>query len=366
MLKNQYLLPLVAGILLIVLAGYAGVRRSTSVVASSQSVLSSGGIPIEFKDLNLKSELSYRIAFGSLRTVPENSTAIITATLTDETGGIVFELDDSYWHEKGRWSEGGESGTWDETNAVTAFDFRVPADGKYDIEVSVEQASEGSVPIGAQLLSASPAPFAEWPLLFAACLLFAVSLWVWINRGNKMADWIATLGTGSRLAFDSDEWTVTRWASYESYGETSIELTLTTASGMVRFLSETRWEKCWEDSEGEDHTKYYKQILLGTPADPAALTINSDHVMYRDAWYELDHDNSGVETYTEYRELGVAKANYRSEVYRPNIFPTKPGGIWIEHSRDQHTGEEEWTIHRILDWKEISILDEKPQTKPQG
>ena len=365
MLKNRHLLPLIAGIVLLALAGYAGIRRATTVVASSQSVLTPGGNALEFTNLDLKSDLHYRLAFGSLRALPLNSSAVSSASVADEYGTLVFELDDSYWHETGTWHEEGESGTWDETNAVTAFDFRVPADGKYDVDIGVEQATSGSVPVGGQLLSSSPAPFAEWPLLIVACLLFVLAGWVWFKRGDKMAEWVATLGTGSRLRVGGEEWTVTRWASYESYGETSIELTLTSASGLVRFLSETRWEKEWEDSEGEDHTKYYRQILLGAPPEPGELKANNGHVIYRDAWYELDQDNSGVEKYTEYRELGVATASYRSEVYRPSIFPTRPGEIWIENSRDQRSGEEEWTIHRIVDWKEISIIDEKPQNKPQ-
>jgi hypothetical protein len=365
MLRYRYLIPLFLGILCLGLALAGALNRSTTVLADGQKTLDANGVGMEFHDVELRADRHYRLAFGPLRGVPLNATAVVGASLAGEKG-VVFELDDAYWHERGTWYEEGESGTWEEANATTVFDFRVPEAGKYDFDITVEQTSMGPIMVGAQVLESDPLPYAEWPFLLGGILLIVMAGWVAYKRGDVMMKWVATLGTGSKIKISGEDWDVSRWAEYDDGESVSIELTLTSPAGKTIYVLAARLERCWEDSEGDDHTKYYHQVLLGIPVEEDEVTMSGRIASCRKMHFDMDDDNTGTERYREYRELAVATTSYFSTMYRPTTFPTRPGEMWLERSRDINSGEVEWTLHRILDWRDIQILVEKPQRKPEG
>ncbi len=70
--------------------------------------------------------------------LPVNTAMGLGVELLDAGGGTVLELAKDGWRETGIWSEGGESGRWEESDAGLRLSLRPPRSGLYRLRLTLE------------------------------------------------------------------------------------------------------------------------------------------------------------------------------------------------------------------------------------
>lgn len=353
--------------LALVLAAYGRVRlRHKALVNSTISPEAKQGQV--WSDIELKDSLHYELKMGSAHHLPLNHVADISATLTGEDEAVVFALEDGYWHARGTWQEGGESGTWEEANAVSNFNFRVPATGEYDLEVTLDRSTTNQFPLRVQVLERDPFALREWPLLFAALCLLIFAIWVALQRHKVLASYLVSLRRGSRLTIGGVEYQVLGKVEYSDFGEVGgTELRMrSTADDTVRHLSIEQFEREYQDSEGDDQIAIHHQLLIDVPvtADQSTLFEKQSGggiapITFRGEYFRVDHDNSGAGRYSEERSDQSFRGSYRSTMYRdPTVFPNDSGCLWVERIEYENDSDDyEWSVMEVLDWKTIDVVE---------
>ncbi len=364
MLRYRFVVPLVFAIIAAVLAIYGFTQRKTRVVMQATGSMIPGDHKV-FDGIELIEGRHYRLTMGSTSGVPLNRSGTVGASLMDEDENYVFEVEDSYWHQRGTWREGGESGTWEEQNAITEFDFRPPATGEYELRIDLFANSADAFKMGVRIDESQPFRLAEWPLLIVALLLLVLAGWIYINRNGYMAEFMRSLGVGAKIEIRGDEYEVTRLYHYSELGNDvgAVEFELTGQGGIKRYLALEAFEREWTDSEDNDHIAIHKQVLMDIPIsrEQAAAFEAEGHdgrgpagVMYRGELYNYDEDNSGTSTIFD---LTTGQKEFaRSMMYRGAVFPRRPGQFWLERTA-YHSGEVEWGVMEIMGADEIKIID---------
>lgn len=364
MLRYRFVVPLVFAIIAAALAIYGFSQRKTRVVMQATGSMVPGDHKI-FEDIELIEGRHYRLTMGSTSGVPLNRSGTVGASLMDADENYVFEVEDSYWHQRGTWREGGESGTWDEQNAVTEFDFRPPSTGEYELRVDLFPTSADAFKLGVRIDESQPFRLAEWPLLIVAVLLLVMSAWIFISRNGYMAEFMRRLGVGAKIEIRGQEYDVTRLFHYAELGSGvgAIEFELTGQGGIRRYLAIEAFEREWTDSEDNDHIAIHKQVLMDIPISreqSAAFEAEGRDgngppgVMFRGDYYKYDDDNSGSATVFDL--TSGQKYFATSMMYRGAAFPRRPGSFWLERTAYQD-GLVEWGVMEIMGADEIKIID---------
>ena len=69
---------------------------------------------------------------------PINTSSAINAELLDDENNVVLSYYKDTWRQTGTWSEGGESGTWDEQDSEISTEFRPGSTGQFRLRLSLE------------------------------------------------------------------------------------------------------------------------------------------------------------------------------------------------------------------------------------
>lgn len=375
-LRYRFLIPLFFAFLCMVLGIYGKTRRDRTTLVATQHNFKLGDT-VTLDPVELDPEFHYHLVMFPDFKLPLFRNAALGATLfSPESGAEVFELEDYYWHQRGTWREGGESGTWEEWNKVTNFAFRVPEAGKYQLEVGLIETDLGSFPGKVAIQRSHPFAMAEWPLFLGALVFLGVGLFVYVRRGRTAADLLRTLGYGSKVVIEGKEYEVTRIFGYEDPEAVApgVEYELVTEDGLKRHVAVDIMEYWYEDSEGDDVVRRYHQILIEVPISEAnaealekAYKTNRDRVTAAGTLYWYDEDNSGFGRMTDWRGGKPATIRYQSRAYRPqtSTFPKKFGDTWLE--RIHYAGDNddhEWALMRIVDWRELRVT--KRTSRPES
>ncbi len=362
-LKIKWLIPMAfAGLCGLLMVVSMGAQFSQTAVLTKKVNLELGGEqtwPVE-----LDPDKMYTIKITPPRVAIGHSYDVSAELAMNDQ--VIFALDDSYWHQTGRWREGGESGTWDENNSSTEFNFRVTEKGKHDVTLSLGAA----VPIGsaifqAEVLESSPLPFGWWPFFFGGLLFGIIGIYMFFKRGTYFALSLFKYDVGTKFKIDDMEYLVDEISDYFYMHEHwSTEFKLRGTDGSTRYLSSDRFEV-----EGEESTTTYHQVLMDiplTPEETAELQQQTGmrQISLRGSQFVFDDDNSGMATQvivkhgTPYRNR--VDSNLFHDAYK---FPRKAGEIWIDYT-SINNDEAEWTVQQIMKWNKIRITEAVPRKGP--
>ena len=361
MIRNRWMIPGSLGAVSLVLAGAAAATSEARPVKQGVADFKVGETH-NWTDIALEEGKKYRLLLAPTSGMPLDQTNVVSAALTRDDA-TVFEIEDAYWHERGTWREGGESGTWEEQNAATAFSFRVPETGAYDLEVSLPESTVMGARIGMKVVWLDYFPLSAWPLLLGGVLLFGVASVAQMGGRTAMGKYIEGLGVGSRLRIDGTEYTVIeRTEQFEGRVRVGVELRLRDANGVSRYLAVDRYER--EHPWMEDTDQLVTQILFEVRMHPAELEAlgrveeNELHVAVGDDIYTLDRENSGRGTVGAVRNGETYRSEYMGTAYRGGrTFPMNAGERWLEQVWWLGTTDVEWSVMEIVDWTKIDVLE---------
>jgi hypothetical protein len=293
----------------------------------------------------------------------------------------LFELEDGYWAESGRWREGGESGTWYEKNSATKLYFAAPQGGTYRFTLKQKNTQGQSVPVRFTL---SKKPYSVDAFLlgfFIFMVITAVVLW---RRGRLFKSYLGQMGKGSQFKWNDKLWEVhdillygepNQRAPYPNRpGEYSIAYQIKNTEGEERFLSIESFEYEYEDAEGDDYDATEDIIMISdvlTEKEEEQLRQQGrSNFNFRGKNFRAEGDYSGVSlVYTEKEGMVftskvsetvfLAKgggANYRGQNNsRKTIgIPNEDGDPVVSVARYED-GDEEWDISLRVDWKNIAL-----------
>lgn len=376
MLRYRFVIPLVFGIICLVLGIYGKSRRDRATLVTEETLFQTQGQSVTVGPVEMKKGMHYHLFMRPARGVPLFKNAAFGASLlNDETSAEVFALEDYYWHQRGTWREGGESGTWQEQNANTNFAFKIPETGRYVAEVELINTDMATVPAQIAIQESDPFDLAEWPLFIGALLFMGVAVFVYMRRGRTAAEILRNLGYGSRVSIEGKEFEVKRIYDYADPQAVApgVEYELQSEDGMKRHVAVDVMEYWYEDSEGDDVVKRYHQILMDIPLSESQLNeleqsyrSNRNTVMLGKIAYWHDEDNSGFGQMTDWRGGGGAgKIRYETRVYRDrHDFPKRFNQKWLERIQYAGGDEFEWALMRIVDWRELKVT--KRTSRPEA
>lgn len=125
-----WLVPLLP-LLVLALSAVVPSRRLAILLRPEQPAISEPfrleGGPLGSPQISLRAEL------------PANSALELEAELLDSQGAVVLALTKQAWRERGTWSEGGESGTWEERDDQADLALRPPRSGSYSLRLTLEE-----------------------------------------------------------------------------------------------------------------------------------------------------------------------------------------------------------------------------------
>lgn len=372
MIKNRWYIPAAFGVAAFVLAIASFIFSEDGFLVRDQATLESGQSK-SFPNLELKKDQRYTLQLQPTNGLPVNAQEGVSAALLSDDA-VVFEIEDWYWHERGTWHEGGESGTWEERNVGTTFHFVVPEDGVYALEVSMDRAASiAGDQLEVVLAWRSPWLLSGWPLIIGSLVLFGVAGWSYTTRRGVMGRYIENiLGEGSRITLGEDSFNVIgRHEHFEQAERIGVELRLRDEAGQERWLAVDRYWR--EHPYIEDGDQTVVQILMNVVLSPLEQQkldqqeggLTAQHIDVQNRIYTLDKENSGVATMVTYRNGEAYRSRYRCDVYRDeHSFPIQEGERWIEYITwydEAHTTE--WAVMEIIDWTELEVVEIKePQT----
>lgn len=362
MIANRWMIPAGFGAVCAALAVTSMALSEKGVVHATEAGFTIGqshALP----PMPLEKDKRYTLMLKPTSGVMINSEVVVSATLSREDA-VVFEIEDAYWHERGTWREGGESGTWEEQNSNTQFSFVVPEDGNYDLEVTLESATSIAgdrleILVGWQ----DPWMLTTWPLAVGALALFALAGFAHINRRKVMGTFLEdNVGEGSKLEIDGVEYTVIgRMEHWEWPDRVGVEFRLRDSQGKERWLA---IERFWREHPYiEDGEQTLVQTLIDVPMTPEEeqLLAGHDqgvtHVAFKDEIYVRDRENCGWGTLVTIRDGTAYQTRYEADVYRDDRgFPREPGDIWIECLIWRDSQEIEWAAMQLTDTDNIKIV----------
>ncbi len=76
--------------------------------------------------------------------IPSNSTVVLEVRLLDKAGRTVLELFKDGWRESGLWTDGGNSGSWQEQDTALLLQLRPQSSGRFQLEVTPEELLDAS------------------------------------------------------------------------------------------------------------------------------------------------------------------------------------------------------------------------------
>lgn len=360
MIQNRWMIPLVFAVVLSVLTVVSFVATGRGEVHSGVVSVSSGE-PHVWQQLNLEAGKRYTLKFNPVSHVADGTESVVAATLLQDDG-VVFELEDAYWRQRGTWSEGGESGTWEEHNSATKFTFLVPEDGLYDLEFEfVEGRGSSGQRLETSLTWRQPRALTWWPLGIGAILMFGIAIRTHSTRGRAVGKFLERMGEGTQLEIEGVVYTVVaRSEHWENRERSAVEFRLRSEDNRERWLAITTYWR--EHPYIEDGDQYLTQTLIDAPLTPAelarieALPSDTDHVVVEGKVLDLDRENGGFGNVVTRRNNDVYKTRYTVNVFRDmRKFPTEPGERWAE-CIIWGPNDEEWSVMQLVDIDTLKLL----------
>ena len=366
MIANRWMIPVGFGVVCVALGITSSVLSSRGIVKNTEAGFQVGDSHV-WEGLALKKDQRYTLFVRPTSGVMLNSQVVVSATLSRD-GAEVFTVEDAYWHERGVWREGGESGTWEEQNSSSQFSFLVPEDGAYDLEFTLESATS----IAGDRLQMTvewrePWVFRDWPFFVGALLLFGLGIHAHLSRRGVLGRFLETVGEGTRFKIGDHEYTViSRTEHWEPPQRVGVEFRLRDAQGKERWLAVERYWR--EHPYIEDGEQTLVQTLIDVEMDDDELARLSAHdskdsfVTFRDEFYNRDRDNEGSGRMVTIREGRAYVGSYWADVFRDEVkFPQEPGDVWIECItwRGKDAGEVEWGAMQLIDTDLVDIIEMK-------
>lgn len=367
MMQHRWAIPASLGAVSIVLAGVSFATSKDHPVKEAVQDYAIGEAHT-FSNIPLEAGKKYRLVLAPTSGVAVNQTQVVSAALSRDDAPV-FEVEDAYWHERGVWREGGESGTWDEQNSFTMFAFEVPESGNYELEISLPESSTRGARIGMRILWLDHFPLTAWPLFLGGVLLFGVAAVAQMGGRTAMGKFIEDLGVGSRLSIDGTEYTVIeRTECFEDHLRIGVELRIRDANGISRYLAVDRYERVHPWNEETD--QLVTEILLEIRMHPqqleklADVDANETLVAVGDEVFTLDRENSGRGVIGAVRNGETYRSDFMGQAYRGGrMFPINPGDRWLERTWWVGTNDVEWSLMEVVDWTKIEILEVKEPIK---
>jgi hypothetical protein len=364
MMKHRWAIPATLAAVCFVLAGLSVVLTRSGPVGKVEKNLQNGQ-SVVVKGLELKKDHLHTLHIVPAFGVGLNQNFDVSATLT-QGDAVIFEVADSYWHERGVWREGGESGTWQEQNSQTEFEFRVPETGTYELEISLDGSNVGQLPFRAAITWTDPWLLSLWPLLLGGVFLLGLSGFSAYTAGGAYAKSLLHLGRGSKIKLMNEVFEVLERSEHWELAErVGVDLRVRSSTGIERWVSVSSW---WRENPMDDEqgTTLW-QIFVGVPLTDdektllGASTPGDMSVMVRGQRMQVDRDNSGGGTMVTERAGEIYVAHYYNWAYRSGFtIPRRPGEMWLECTVWRMNNESEWWLSKLLDWKTVEIVEDKP------
>ncbi len=361
-MKNAWIIPLVGGLACWVLGGASLALHKKGTVSSTRAFLEAGqSVPIT--NLKLEKDHLHKIELVPVGGVGLNESIDVSAALT-QGDKVLFEVADSYWHQRGVWREGGETGTWEEQNAKTEFEFRVPESGVYDLEITLDGTSRGGASISADVKWSKPWVLSFWPLGLGGLFLFGLSGFTAMRAGRTFARSLMSLGPGSKISVNGNVFTVTdRMEHWESLERVGVDFRTRDTMGVERWISISSW---WQENPmDDDHGVTLWQIFMEVPLkdDEKTLLQHSEPggpgIQIQGRRFLVDSENSGGGSLVTARDGDVYLSNYYNWAYRATGWaPKSPGEMWLECTVWRDDREPEWSLSRLLDWQQVEVEEE--------
>jgi hypothetical protein len=141
------------------------------------------------------------------------------------------------------------------------------------------------------------------------------------------------------------------------------EFRMLAADGQERYLAIETFEEEWEDSEGDEHTRYPRFILLDCPlSDEQYRQLEGSHTLstiaFDDGVYYYDRENSGASNMETTFEGETYTSRYHARVYLPRPFPkeSSAGIRLLEYVVFDGGQDPEWSVMEILTWHDIDFV----------
>ena len=102
-----------------------------------QKITVTGEEPVKVDTINLPASKLGALRIDVKASVPNNYWVVYEIQLVDQNGQVIASAMDEAWQESGTWREGGESGTWSESDILGGLDVRSSQAEKLDIVIQV-------------------------------------------------------------------------------------------------------------------------------------------------------------------------------------------------------------------------------------
>lgn len=362
MMRHRWAIPTALGAVCFILAFASAFFHKEGTVGRIDSMLQIDKT-VTARSLELKKGQLYELKMAPV-SVGLDQNYEVSATLT-KGDNVVFEVADSYWHQRGTWREGGESGTWQEKNAATTFQFRVPETDRYDLTMALEWSNgPTSLPMRAGLFWQEPWFLSMWPLLFGGLFLFGFAGFTVWTASSEQAKYLMTVGRGAKIRVEGEEYEVVERSEHFELGlRVGVDLRLRhTESGQDRYLSVASW---WEEYEfGEDEIETTRQQLyIGVhlteteKMELAQTEPTSRTVRLRDNSFFYDSDNSGLGSMATERDGDIYRSDYFNFAFRSTgRIPRRPGEQWLECTEWTSADlDREWWLSRLLAGNQVVV-----------
>ncbi|RAL21796.1 hypothetical protein DL240_13165 [Lujinxingia litoralis] len=306
---------------------------------------------------------------------PLNGSVALGASLLTSEGNPVFELEDAYWHQQGTWHEEGQSGTWNEQYTRSTFNFRVAEPARYQVVIDLYESNLGSpVPMRARLLASQPRKVGSAPFFIGFLVFLVIAGVVAMRRTRVTRKVLKTLGPDSTLNVKGEAFTVVDVREHGEAGEEpGYELRLKNAYGGERYLAVETYEEEWTDSEGNDHTRKRRYMLLDaslSEGEQAMIAQNPrpNQLRLRGQTLYYDPNNSGEGTLKTTLHGQLYTSAYHARMYTPESLPQESarGTYLLEHITYKERDESEWNLVEILAWQDLEFVDIKPRPPARG
>ena len=301
----------------------------------------------------------------------------------------LFELEDGYWAESGRWYEDGESGTWYEKNGNTKLYFAAPAAGNYRFSFKQNNNLNGAGMSGAGLqmrFTLSQKPYSAGAFLFGFFVFMVLALIVYLSRSRLFKNALGQLGKGSLIAWGDKVWEVQDVLFFGDVGQApyankpgaySISYQIKSGDGEERYLSIETFEYEYEDSEGDDHDSTFDAILISEPLSESeeeqlAVAKSGSRKAFatlRGTHFKESRDYSGAsDLYTEkegmvfksrvveklFLDSGGASWRGKSNARKHAGIPDNDGDLVLSYTKYEDS-DFEWELSQAVGWKQLEI-----------
>ncbi len=366
LVKYRWVVPTALGVLAILL-GVISTSASTDRSIREESLAFGVGQSYTWTGLALEEGRKYRLGIvpvdgGGSPSLGVGENATVSAALKRDDAAV-FELEDSFWHERGTWREGGESGTWEEQNARSEFTFEVPESGSYDLEVRLVSSNVAGTGLSISISWLDHFPLSPWAMFLGGVILLGLGGVAWNNSRTVLAKLLEDVGPGSKIRLGELEWVVLdRAEEHEAGKRIGVELRVRDPqSGATSYLAVDRYERehPWNEEMDQLVALILREVRLTNQEleKLAALPHNETVVGLRNEIYSRDPENSGPGRLYSSKHGETYVSNFYADSYRPEDFPIAPGDCWLTRTRWSATREEEWTLMEVIDWSSFDVVE---------